>query len=425
MLRRLYTLLAYLAAPIVVLRLLWRSRKLPDYRRRIGERFGFAGAHPPLSHCIWVHAVSIGEINAAAPLIRKLLQHSELPVVVTNVTPTGATRTRQLFGDRVVQRMACYDLPGSIRRFLRHTKPRALIILETELWPNLHHVVANSNIPIAVVNARLSDRSFHAYQRLRPLAAETLRHLGLLAAQTQIDAERFLQLGTPVGVVKVCGNLKYDLETAPGAQRAGRDMRSRWGAQRPVLIAASTHQPEEEILIQACRLLWPRYPNLLLILAPRHPERFDPVYAQCRKAGLEPQRSSNTQRVEEACRCLLVDRIGVLPQLFHAADVAFVGGSLIRHGGQNVLEACAAEIPIITGPHCFHFSEITAELAAVGALQFVHDAAEIAACADLWLKDSQLRQQAGSAALALIAHNRGAIDQVWALLCPLLEQHLA
>jgi len=423
MIRTLYTLLAYLAAPLVVLRLYWRSLSLPAYRRRIKERFGFPGTQSAPRGCIWVHAVSVGEINAAAPLIRRFLQREKGSVLVTNFTPTGAERTRQLFGDSVCQRMAPYDLPGSIRRFLSHTRPRALVVMETEIWPNLYHVVDAMNIPIALVNARMSGRSFRNYRRVRGLLAQSLGKLALLAAQSRADVEKFRQMGAPECVLKHAGNLKYDLDMPASAARDGRRLRHGWGKARPVFIAASTHDPEERTLINACAKLWLDYPRLLLILAPRHPQRCVQVMRLCKNAGLNPVSKFNAASIPASCRCLVVDVIGKLAQLFHASDLAFVGGSLIPHGGQNVLEASAAGVPVLTGPYCANFADISRALAQSGALEFVRDSSEIARRAGFWLSDTKARKRAGAAGMSTVAANRGATDRVWLELRAMLARH--
>lgn len=405
--RYLYTALLYLTTPLILARLYWRGRKDPDYRRRWGERFGL---FPPLpaGGCLWLHAVSVGETRAALPLIRALqARYPELPLLVTTTTPTGSRQVRQALGNTVFHVYTPYDLPGVIRRFLNRTRPRLAVIMETELWPNLLRGCRSAGVPVIVANARLSERSARRYGKLPGLTASLLSDTTLIAAQTEAEADRFRALGAPR--VLVMGNLKYDLTLPPGLPEQGRELRRRLGEQRPVLIAASTHTGEDEQVLDALARLRRDDPGLLLILVPRHPERFNDVAELCRRRGLAVVRRREGQICTPVTAVFLGDTMGELLLFYAAADIAFVGGSLAPTGGHNVLEPALLGLPVLFGPHMFNFLEASQRLQEAGAAWPVADAAELAAAAGRLLAEPTQARAAGQRGQAVVEANRGAL----------------
>jgi 3-deoxy-D-manno-octulosonic-acid transferase len=413
--RLLYSVLFYLLLPAVFLRLLWRSRKAPAYRRRWGERFALfrstADERP-----IWVHAVSVGETLAAVPLVRALQgRHPGSPVLMTTTTPTGSERVRAAFGDSVRHVYAPYDLPGVVRRFLHRVRPRLVIVMETELWPNLYQALRARGIPLLVVNARLSPRSAAGYRRLGRLTRATIRCIDVIAAQSAADAERYAALGAASSQVVTTGNIKFDLSLAEDLVQAGRSLRLELGAERPAWIAASTHEGEEAQILVAHRQLLARWPDLLLILVPRHPERFDRVAMLCGEQGFSVARRS-WREVRPDAQIYLGDTMGELMRLYAAADAAFVGGSLVPVGGHNLLEPAALGLAPISGPHLFNFQQIGQLLTDAETLLVAHDAAELAARIERLLADPAERRSAGRRARAVVEANRGALERTLALI---------
>jgi len=421
LLRGLYAGLLRLALPLALLRLYWRGRRDPDHRRRWAERLGH---FPPLPRigCLWVHAVSVGETRAALPLIRALrTRYPELPLLVTTTTLTGSRQVREALGDQVQHVYAPYDLPGAVRRFLRRTRPKLAVIMETELWPNLLRRCAVEGIPVLIANARLSERSARGYARIRGLTAAMLRDVDLIAAQADADAERFRALGAPR--VQVIGNLKYDLTLPEDLPERGRQLRrALLGEQRLVWIAASTHAGEEEQVLDAFARVRHRWPELLLLLVPRHPERFDGVAALCRARGFELVRRGERRLCTPDTAVFLGDSMGELLLFYAAADLAFVGGSLVPTGGHNVLEPALLGLPVAFGPHMFNFSEAGQRLLAADAAWQVADAAALAAAVDRLLADPRLRRTAGQKGRTVVERHRGALrallDRIAALLEP-------
>ncbi|MBS1247699.1 MAG: Three-deoxy-D-manno-octulosonic-acid transferase domain protein [Proteobacteria bacterium] len=407
-LRRLYTGLLYLLLPLALLRLYWRGRQDAGHRRRWRERLGII---PPLpeSSCLWVHAVSVGETRAALPLIRALLnRYPDLPLLVTTTTLTGSRQVCEALGDRVHHVYAPYDLPGAAARFLRQTRPRLALIMETELWPNLLRQCAVAGIPTLIANARLSERSARGYARIRWLTASMLRDITLIAAQAEADAERFRALGAPR--VEVTGNLKYDLTLPDDLLERGRQFRQDvLGAHRAVWIAASTHAGEDEQVLEAFARLRARWPELLLLLVPRHPERFDGVAALCQQRGFSVVRRSEQRICTPEAAVFLGDSMGELLLFYAATDLAFVGGSLVPTGGHNVLEPALLGLPVLFGPHMFNFTEAGERLLEAKAAWQVTDAAELAAMVDRLLTDPALRQNAGQLGRSVVERHRGAL----------------
>lgn len=411
--RHLYTLLLHLALPLIALRLALRARKAPAYARRIKERFSFA--LPPLKPGgIWVHAVSVGESIAAAPMIRALqARHPELPITVTCMTPTGSERIQALFGDSVQHCYLPYDLPWAAARFLDRARPRLAVVMETELWPNHIHQCARRGIPVALANARLSERSARGYARFGKLTAPMLAELSLIAVQTQAEAQRFLDLGARPDCVGVTGSIKFDLKIDAELLQRAAELRRQWQAeQRPVWIAASTHAGEDEIVLAAHRQLLETRPNALLILVPRHPERFNSVHELCLSDGLTTRRRATGEAVQTGDQVLLGDTMGELLFLYALADIAFVGGSLVANGGHNLLEPAALGKPVLSGPHLFNFLEIAAQLRAAGALSEVADAAQLAKRTATLLDTPAEAQRMSAAGLAVLKANQGALERL-------------
>lgn len=411
--RTLYSLFFYLALPIVLLRLLLRSRKAPAYRQRIAERFAL-GLPDFKQGGIWLHTVSVGESIAAAPLVRALQErYPDLPITMTCMTPTGSERIRALFGDSVQHCYMPYDVPCRARTFLRLLKPRLALVMETELWPNHIHQCARMNIPVVLANGRLSERSARGYGRFPRLIAAMLQHMSALAVQTQTEAERFVALGAPADRVQVTGSIKFDLQVDQQLLEQAAAIKASWeSAQRPIWIAASTHDGEDLPILQAHRQLLADFPEALLILVPRHPERFNAVYQLCVEQGMQTVRRSTQEPVQATQQVLLGDTMGELLLLYALADVAFVGGSLVAHGGHNVLEPAALGKPVISGPHYFNFLDIVGQMQQAGALREVSNASELAAAVQqLWHSQEQ-REAMQQAGYQVLHNNQGALDRL-------------
>lgn len=413
--RTLYTLLFHLGLPLVAIRLWLRARKAPAYAKRIGERFALnMPAMQPGG--IWVHAVSVGESIAAAPMIRALLQrYPQLPITVTCMTPTGSERIQALFADepRIQHCYLPYDLPWAAARFLDRVQPTLAVIMETELWPNHIHQCAKRGIPVALANARLSARSAKGYARFAKLTRPMLEEMSLIAAQTETEAERFRQLGARPECVQVTGSIKFDLTIDPQLLVKARALREQWQAlERPVWIAASTHEGEDAIVLAAHRQLLASYPNALLILVPRHPERFNAVFALCQSEGFDTVRRSAATPVSAQTQVLLGDTMGELLFLYALADSAFVGGSLVANGGHNLLEPAALSKPVLSGPHLFNFLEIAALLRDAGALEEVDDAQALAVAVRRLFELPQDARHMGQAGLNVMLANQGALQRL-------------
>jgi len=412
-LRTLYTLLLYLLVPLVLLRLAWRGLRAPDYWRRWPERFAFI--EPPLGErVIWIHAVSVGEVQAAEPLVRALLEkYPAHSLLVTTVTPTGSARVTALFGDEVAHVYAPYDLPGVVKRFFQRVRPQLAIVMETELWPNLFHTCRDRQVPLLLVNARLSAKSMAGYLR-------TLGNITEIAAQGDSDAQRFERLGAPPDRITVSGNLKFEQRIPPSLLERAEVLRRDWGTGRPVWVAASTHEGEDELLLEVFSQLGERYPDCLLVLVPRHPERFETVAELCRQRGLNILLRSEMRPCDADTRVFVGDTMGELMLFLAAADVAFVGGSLVPHGGHNLLEPAALGIPVVTGPHVFNFTEICELLLQAGACEKVDSVAALAATLGRWLGDANERHRVGEQGRAVVEKNRGALQTVLAM----VDRHL-
>jgi 3-deoxy-D-manno-octulosonic-acid transferase len=401
---------AYLLAPYALFRLIWRAWRYPAYWERWPERWGFVPAAPP-GRIIWVHAVSVGEVRSVGGLIRALRdRYPRHRVLVTTMTPTGAEQVRRLFGDAVAHAYLPFDFPGSVRRFLSRSRPDFAVVAETEFWPNLFAECERRRIPLLLVNARLSLSSARAYLWAPRTVRRMFRSASLLCAQTRNDAQRLRNLGAPAERVCVTGNLKFDAPIPSDLLARATSQRAAWG-ERPVLIGGSTHRGEERQLLLACAELRRTLPDLLLVLVPRHPERFAAVARLARAHGLGTVTRTAIGEAPLAAEIgvYVGDTMGELQCLYAAADVAFVGGSLVGRGGQNVLEACAVGVPVIFGPHMFNFEEICAMTLERGAGRQVQDRHELVAAALQYFRSRELRRAAGRAGRELVAANRGAL----------------
>ncbi len=407
--RDLYTIGLYLLAPFVLVRLWWRGRKNPRYRKRVAERFGFISPLSKRSR-IWLHAVSVGETMAAAPLIEELLrEYPDYSLLVTTTTPTGSAQLQRLFGEKVEHHYFPYDLPGVVRRFLARTRPRLLVVMETELWPNLYHRCAQEKIPVLLANARLSPRSLAGYKKISALVRPLFSHISIIAPQSDLDAERFIQLGAEKEQVQPCGNLKFDLQIPVEVQESGEALKRQFG-NRPVWIAASTHEGEDTQILSAHHKILSSVPDALLVLVPRHPERFDEVAVLCSEKRFSVARRSREEFPLPETQVYLGDTMGEMLQLYAASDIAFVAGSLVPTGGHNPLEPAALGLPVLTGPHTFNFTAIIKIMQAENAITIVRDVEELADSVIHLLRQPEERAVQGEAGLRLIGNNRGATD---------------
>lgn len=416
-----YSILFYLLLPFIFMKLWWRGRKNPAYRQAWQQRLGYLAPLKTNQPCICLHAVSVGEAMAAQPLIESLLANYPQHVLwISSTTPTGYATVKRLFAERVQQTYLPYDTPDAVQRFLRHLKPSLVLIMETELWPNLYAACAKHSIPLVLVNARLSARSARDYARIRPLASETLARVNLIAARETQDAERFQALGAPIARIKVLGNIKFDAPLPTQAKEQAACLRQAWGS-RLVWVAASTHRGEDELILQAHQSLLGQFPDLLLILVPRHPERFEEVSALCAQTQLAYQRRSQETAVNQSTQILLGDSMGELLLWYACADVAFIGGSLVEVGGHNPLEALAFAVPVVTGPYVYNFQDIYPALVQVGAAVLVDSPEVLAHHLAAWLAHPVERQQAGQAGLQFLEQQRGVVERLMPELDRLLK----
>ncbi|MDG2940017.1 lipid IV(A) 3-deoxy-D-manno-octulosonic acid transferase [Bisgaard Taxon 10/6] len=423
MMRHFYTFLMYLLQPFVLLFMLIRSLKAPQYRRRFGERYGFyRNLTAPQAQGVLIHAASVGEVIAATPLIRRIqTDYPELAVTVTTMTPTGSERVKAAFGNSVTHVYLPYDLPDTVARFIRFIRPKLCIVIETELWPNLIHGLHLHQIPFIIANARLSARSARRYVKFKGALREMLSEIELIAPQDEFSEKRYREIGYR-GRISLTGNIKYDLHIGDELLNKIKELKAKIG-KRPVWIAASTHQGEEEIILKSYRTLLQKYPNLLLVLVPRHPEQFNAVAEMIEKAGFTYARRSTNGTPNADTRIFLGDTMGELMLLYGTADLAFVGGSLIKRGGHNPLEPLAFKCPVISGKYTFNFPEVFAKLKQVGGVIEIeeNDAVLSQAVTDL-LDNKTLRERLANAGYTVLTENRGALQRLLDLLKPYLEK---
>ena len=421
--RFLYSLILYFSVPYLLWHLWWRGRRNRGYRQRWVERFGWVPRLPKGCCRIWIHAVSVGEVQASLSLVRRLkADRPDLSILLTTTTPTGADRARAVLGDRVAYAYAPYDLPGAGRRFLARVQPKLAVMMETELWPNLIRSCTRQGIPVVVASARLSARSARRYGRVASLTRAMLADVSALAAQSEADARRFSGLGLPAGRIRTTGNLKFDLAIPQDLAEQAETLRRRWDEGRPVWVAASTHPGEEGLVLAAHRNLLRSHPGVLLLLVPRHPERSAEVAALVSVSGLTCGLLTRCQGGCAGMQVVVGDSMGDLPVLYAASDVAFVGGSLVPLGGHNVLEPAAAGIPVLVGPHVFNFSDITELLVNSGAAREVSDAMSLSEAVAGLLTDAAGRREMGENGRRVVAENQGAVDRVMEVLAPYLEE---
>ncbi len=420
----LYSAAVYLATPLILGYFTWRGFTDRRYWRGWKERFGLPGARPPAGGIV-LHAVSLGEVNGALPLIAALkAQRPDLPLTVTTTTPSGMARARECLTLEAATQFLPLDLPGAVRRFLNRLRPALLIVMETEIWPNLFRAAERRGIPIVLANARLTARSACGYRRLLPQARRALQRTALVLAQSATDAQRLCRAGAPAERLEVTGNLKCDIELPAGLADEGEDLRRRLGGPRPVWLAASTHPDEESRLLAVHRRLQARFPGLLLILIPRHPERAGRLVATIENGGFRLCRHSRlTGDAAANCDVLLVDALGVLLGYAAAADVVFVGGSLVSTiGGHNLLEPAALGKPVLIGPHHENFAALTALLADAGGAQVVGNIRALEENLAALLADPEQRAEQGNAARDTVHRARGAVQRTIAALAPLLNR---
>lgn len=405
--RLIYSALMYLLTPYLLVRLWWKGRKLPAYRTRILERFSIGtAASKPID--VWVHAVSLGEVIAATPLIDALLE-KQWSVLVTTMTPTGSERVKIRFGDKVAHRYIPYDLPGALKRFFKQVKPRAGVIMETELWPNLIYQAHVAKVPLLLANARLSERSLKGYMRFKFLFKPILNQFSAILPQSEDDAARFIALGARKELVHVLGNMKFDLQTNKVDSAQFNELKNHWGSERVVVIAASTHDNEESRILVELRRLQQAIPNVILLIAPRHPERFQAVFQLCLQSGFNTGLRSNLSTLSRENDVVVLDSLGELLGLFQISDYAFVGGSLVPVGGHNVLEPIAMNVPVLSGDQVHNFKAICADLVNARAIELVSQADELIDAIIKLHQDKAQQNQMVKNASAVLENNKGSV----------------
>ena len=419
LLRGLYSAVLYLLLPITVYHLVWRGFRVREYFKRWDERYASypeSGGHPR----VWLHAVSVGEVNAAAPVVNALRElRPDIRWIITTITPTGSQRVRALWGDAVDHVYLPYDVPGSVNRFLAHFRPSLALILETELWPNMLFGCRDRDIPVYILNARLSARSLKGYRVLKALVSRALRTVNCVAAQSADDAVRFIELGARPEQVRALGNLKFEIHP-PDPSAVLEGFHQHVPTTRPVWIAASTHEGEEQAVVDIHKHLLARHPDALLLWAPRHPERFAKVEALVREQGWRVATRSAQKWPEAGTQVFVLNTLGELMTFYACARVAFVGGSLQPIGGHNLLEPAAMGVATVTGPHLHNFAEISRRMTEAGALRICADAQSVGATVELLLEDDAERERMVEAGRALVASGRGALERTLELITPQL-----
>lgn len=416
-----YTWLFALAIPFILLRLAWRGYKAPAYWQRWNERFGFYRINST-QNVIWLHTVSVGEVEAATPLIKILAKHyPQNKILLTTTTPTGSARVTANFSDAVEHVYLPYDLPSIIGRFIKHFKPAIAIILETEIWPNLYRGCMLNNIPLTLVNARLSDKSMAGYRLLPSLIKQTLTGVHKIAAQTDADRARFIALGVKTAKVQTTGNIKFDLDIPRTILQQGQMLRQMIFCDRLVWIIASTHQGEEEIFLKLYTHLKKQFPALLLVLVPRHPERFTTIKNLCNQHRLKTILRSSNMPCHNDTDVYIGDTMGELKLLYVAADISFVGGSMVPIGGHNVLEPAALGVPVMFGSFMENFKSIANGLLAQDAAVQCHNKEEIIQTFCQLATDKQRLQQLVERGKKFVLQNQGALQRVSTILVHMLD----
>ena len=412
--RYLYSAIFYCLLPFILLRLLFRGLAAPNYRKRWRQRFGFFTPPESAKETIWLHAVSVGETLAAVPLVKALqVKYPDHRLLITCMTPTGSDRITAAFGDSVDHSYAPYDMPDAVARFIQRVQPKMLIIMETELWPNTIAACHKRQIPVILANARLSEKSARGYARVRGLSGPMFAQLTAVAVQHEDDGTRFAALGLPADNLHISGNIKFDLDLNAEIRQAAESLKPQWRGenQRPILLAASTHRGEDEIILQAFGQIKQRVHNALLVLVPRHPDRFNQVGDLCLDAGYSLARRSSNDPVEQA-DILLGDSMGELMTFFGACDIAFIGGSLVSNGGHNMIEPAAWGKPTLSGLSVFNFAEVSRLLAEAGGLALVEDTVALAETVIELIENPERAQQMGQQAQQVAEANRGALERL-------------
>jgi len=417
-----YSLGYYLSLPFVFMRFLWKSRHTIGYRQRWHERLGYV---PFLvgKESLWIHAVSVGETLAALPLIKAIIKnHSkDYRIIVTTTTPTGSALVRKHLEQSVLHLYSPLDTPTSIARFIKRCRIKLCVFMETEIWPNWLMTCRRQNIPVILANARLSQKSYQNYSLIKSLMRKMLEAYHTVAAQGVLDGERFIQLGLDPKKLVITGNVKFDLQISEELIAEGEKIREEIGKTRDVFIAASTHDTEEEIILDAFHLIREKIPSLFLILAPRHRDRFEKVHALCQQRKFTTVLRSQKKAIDEKTDILLLDTIGDLQMIYAAADIAFIGGSFVKTGGHNPIEAAALGLPVLTGPHTFNFSDISALLQNVGVEQVVTDAENLAKDVIALCEAKELYEKISNCAKTIVQENRGALKNHLALISSCVE----
>jgi len=423
LMRLTYSILIFLGTPFVMLYFAFRGLRDRAYLGRWHERFGFVK-----DQCnqggILVHAASVGEVNAASPLIRALLNtYPDLPMTVTTLTPTGSDRLKREFGDKIFQSYIPVDLPGFVARFLNRLQPRLIIVIETEIWPNLYLHAQQRHIPLLMANARLSERSARRFKLVPGLVAKILQTVSWIGAQSNDDMKRLVTCGAVLQHTHMTGNLKFDQDVPASLEEKGAALRSRLNHQRSILVAGSTHEADENVVIPAFKELLKNLPDALLILVPRHPERFTRATQLAKNAGLRTQLRSQGEVCSAQTQCFVIDSVGELMTYYACGDVAFVGGSMGDVGGHNALEPAALGKPVLLGPNMDNAREIAAQLLECNAAQGVSDQQDFCKAAVQILSDDTLRDSMGKAGRRLVESNKGALDLTLKAVGKLLKEH--
>lgn len=414
--RAFYSCLFYLSIPFILVRLIWRSNKAPAYRYRWSERFALYNKKFA-QNVIWFHAVSVGEAEALFPLVRQIRQHyPSAAILITTTTPTGSARVKAVMQESVEHVYLPYDMPGAVNRFMRCFKPRLAVIMETEIWPNLFAYCGKNNLPLYIINARLSEKSASGYQKIPALIAPALAHVKLIAAQTQDDAERFAAIGANTDNVRTLGNIKFDVEVSSETIGRGIQLKADLFGDRFVWLIASTHKDEESVFIEIYKKIKQAIPELLLVVVPRHPERFGEVKKLCEQHQLAVVMRTSNEVCNQRTDVYLADTMGELKMLYAASDVAFVGGSMVPVGGHNILEAAAVGTPVLFGPYMANFKEIAeGVLRQDAAIQCQNEGAITHAIVALHA-DFAYRQSLAEKGKAFVRQNQGAINRIFDVL---------